>query len=377
VLQLSQSLDDVVRGIIEWANIESPTFAPDRVGAMIDHVSESLRALGGRVERIDLSQTYAHAARVRFGPDVRGAGTLILAHLDTVHPIGTKDGPLPIRIEGDQLFGPGVFDMKGGLYIACAAVKELLAGGHAFQAPLTFLLIPDEEIGSPTSRSLIESEARDHARVLVPEPARLGRVITGRHAFARFTLTTNGKPAHAGADNAVGRSAIRAMGRLVETIESATDLSQLISFSVGVISGGQWVNVIPTVCHAEVLAVASTESLLAKVQAFMNNLSSPLPDVALTVTPGPVRPLFKPHPGTMQLYERARRLAVDLGFALEHGQFGGGSDGNFTGALEIPTLDGLGVCGAGAHTHGEHLLASSIIPRMMLLTKLVLELDKE
>jgi glutamate carboxypeptidase len=372
----SISTESLAEGIMAWAAIESPTFERERVNRIIDHVGAHLERMGGQINTIALSETYGHALKAEFGGRQSGPGLLVLAHLDTVHGVGTKDGDLPIRTEGDKLFGPGVFDMKGGLYIACAALQNVLTHGKLNRS-VTVLLIPDEELGSPTSRALIEATARRHRFVLVPEPARLGRVITGRHAFARYRLVTRGRPAHAGADNTVGRSAIRAMGRLVEQIESQTDLNRLVSFSVGVIQGGRFVNVVPTTCTAEVLAVASTDSNLAYVHETMTGLQSPLEDVELDVIRGPERPLFKPHAGTMMLYERARRIAGKIGFELEHGQFGGGSDGNFTGALGIPTLDGLGVCGAGAHTLQEHLLLSSLVPRTQLLTELIAELDRE
>ncbi|GAB5470489.1 MAG: M20/M25/M40 family metallo-hydrolase [Rhodospirillales bacterium] len=368
---------EILEGIVEWAEIESPTYDPARVATMVAHVEGRLSALGAATETLEISPDYAPALRARFPgkAGAEGGGILVLGHLDTVHPEGTTAGPLKIRVEGDRLYGPGVFDMKGGFHLAYYAMKKLLQAGLGPNLPVTFLCIPEEEIGSPASRDLIEEEAKKHSYVLVPEPSRKGCVITGRHAFVRYRLTTHGLPAHAGADNLVGRSAIRAMAKLVETIEGATDMDRLVSFSVGVISGGKWVNVIPITCEAEVLAVASSEENLAYVYDFMAGLESPLPEVTLEVEKGPERPLFKPHPGTLALYEKARAVAGDIGFALEHGQFGGGSDGNFTGALEIPTLDGLGVCGAGAHTHGEHLLISSLVPRARLLAGLLCELD--
>jgi glutamate carboxypeptidase len=176
---------------------------------------------------------------------------------------------------------------------------------------------------------------------------------------------------HAGADNRVGRSAIRAMARLVEEIESRSDFERGITYSVGVIHGGTFVNVIPIECSAEVLCVAPTEDAFEEVRRTMMELRSPDPEVRVEVERGPVRPLFKPHEGTLALYERARAVAREIGFEVEHGQFGGGSDGNFTGALGIATLDGLGVCGAGAHTFDEHLLVSSLEPRARLLAGLL------
>lgn len=372
--QISEA--EILEGIIEWANIESPTYERDCVDGMIGHVRRQLEALGAATENINISEEYGAALRARFGgAEGDEGGILILGHLDTVHLLGTKNDQLPIRVEGDKLYGPGVFDMKGGLYLAYYAIKKLLESGSAPRLPVTFLCIPEEEAGSPASRHLIEEEAKKHRYVLVPEPSRQGRVITGRHAFVRYKLTTRGRPAHAGADNLAGRSAIRAMAKLVDIVESETDMSRLVSFSVGVISGGRFVNVVPIECHAEVLAVASSEDNLQYVYDFMANLESPIPEVALEVEKGPERPLFKPHEGTLALYERARRVAADVGLDLEHGQFGGGSDGNFTGALEIPTLDGLGVCGAGAHTHEEHLLISSLVPRARLLAGLIVDLD--
>ena len=236
---------------------------------------------------------------------------------------------------------------------------------------MTFLFISDEEVGSPSTRAVIEEEAARHRYVLVPEPSRTGKLITGRHAFLRFKVHVHGRPAHAGADNRVGRSAIRAMARLVEEIEGFTDFERGITYSVGVIRGGTFVNVIPIECTAEILCVAPSEEAMEEVRRRMAGVGSPDPDIRVEVEPGPVRPLFRPHPGTLDLFERARTVADEIGFEVQHGQFGGGSDGNFTGALGIATLDGLGVCGAGAHTFDEHLLVSSLEPRARLLAGLL------
>jgi len=349
--QISQT--EILEGIIEWAEIESPTYEQDCVNGMIAHVRGQLDALGAATETVEISEEFGHALKATVGgePGEEG-GILILGHLDTVHLLGTKEDRLKIRVEGDKLYGPGVFDMKGGLYLAYYAVKKLLAAGEKPKLPITFLCIPEEEAGSPASRRLIEEEAKKYRYVLVPEPARQGRVITGRHAFVRYKMTTRGRPAHAGADNLAGRSAIRAMAKLVDIVESETDMSRVVSFSVGVISGGRFVNVVPIECHAEVLAVASSEENLAYVYDFMATLQSPIPEVELTVEKGPERPLFKPHEGTLALFDRAHRVAGELGLDLQHGQFGG-----------------------GAHTHEEHLLISSLVPRARLLAGLLMDLD--
>jgi glutamate carboxypeptidase len=211
--------------------------------------------------------------------------------------------------------------------------------------------------------------------VLVTEPCKNGVIVTGRHAFQRFWVTVHGRPAHAGANNKQGRSAIRAMARLVERIEQMTDFDRGMTFSVGRIMGGTFVNVMPIECRAEVLTVAPTPAIFDEVAGLMRGLEVENDGIRVTVERGPVRPLWSPHDGTMALFEHARTLAADLGFALEHGSFGGGSDGNFTGALEVATLDGLGVDGAGAHTFEEHLLVSSLVPRCRLFAELVRSLD--
>jgi glutamate carboxypeptidase len=303
---------------------------------------------------------------------------LVLGHLDTVHPVGTIDGQLQVRRDGDRVYGPGIYDMKGGMRLATYALAQTLRQSGAPELPVTVMFVPDEEVGSPTTRARIEAEARAHRSVLVPEPGRPGNtVVTGRHAFQRFTVVTHGRPAHAGATNRDGRSAIRVMARLIEEIESKSDFERGVTYSVGVVNGGQWVNVIPIECRAQVLAVAPDEAAFDEVAATMMALAGERDGVRVEVERGAVRPLFRAHPGTMDLYARARAIAAEFGADLRHGQFGGGSDGNFTGALGIATLDGLGVLGGGAHTHEEHLLVSSLEGRARLLAGLFETLGRD
>ncbi|MCG8561757.1 MAG: M20/M25/M40 family metallo-hydrolase, partial [Hyphomicrobiales bacterium] len=172
-----------------------------------------------------------------------------------------------------------------------------------------------------------------------------------------------------------GRSAIRDMARLIERVEAMTDDDRGLSYSVGIVQGGTFVNVVPTVCRAKVLCVAPSDEDLGEIKANMVGLAGEEDEVEIRVDVGVTRPVFRPHAGTMALYETARTLAAEIGIELQHGQFGGGSDGNFTGALEIPTLDGLGVDGDGAHTFEEHLLVSSLVPRCRLLAALIETLE--
>jgi glutamate carboxypeptidase len=314
---------------------------------------------------------FGGCVRARFPHAAPGGtpGVLVLAHLDTVHPIGTLE-KLPIRREGGRCYGPGILDMKGGTYIAIEAIRQLLRAGLATPLPITVLLTSDEEVGSPSTRDLIEAEAARHAVVLVPEPARPdGGVVTGRYAIARFNLRTVGRPSHAGARLADGRSAIREMCRQVVAIEAMT--TDAATYSVGVIHGGQWVNCVATTCEAESLSMAKRQADLDEAVERMLALRPTGNDVSLEVTRGVTRPVWEPDERVVALYETARGIARSIGFDISSQSSGGGSDGNFTGAMGIPTLDGLGVRGGGGHTLEEHLLVSSLVPRAKLMAGLL------
>ena len=201
-----------------------------------------------------------------------------------------------------------------------------------------------------------------------------GRLITGRWAFARFLVSARGQPAQAGANTGKGRSAIHEMAQQILRIEALSRPDDNVTFSVGTIRGGTFVNVIPLECTAEVLAVAPNQAELDAIRSTMLSLTSLTHGVEFRVEEGPVRPLFEANEGTMEIFALARGLAQEIGFEAEHGSVGGGSDGNFTGALGIPTLDGLGLCGDGFHTHAEHVLVSSLVPRARLFAGLLSEL---
>jgi glutamate carboxypeptidase len=235
------------------------------------------------------------------------------------------------------------------------------------------LLTCDEEIGSPSTRDLIEAEAARARYVLVPEPARPdGSVVTGRYAIARFNLRATGKPSHAGSRLAEGRSAIREICRQTLAIEEMT--TEDCTFSVGVIHGGQWVNCVATHCDAEALSMAKRQEDLDAGVAKMLGLRPSGNDVGLEVTRGVTRPVWEPDEGVMALYDKARYIANAIGFDINHQSSGGGSDGNFTGAMGVPTLDGLGVSGAMMHTLEEHIVIASLVPRAKLIAGLLTSL---
>ena len=362
--------EEIAAGIAKWAAIESPSFDAAAVNRMMDMAQKKMSALGADIERIPGIDSYGDVVRAHFNWG-EGPGILVLGHLDTVHLVGTLAEYLAVTRDGDRLYGPGVLDMKGGMYLAVHAFEKVVEARGALGLPVTFLFIPDEEIGSPSTRTLIETEAKAHRYVLVPEPGKPDKLVTGRHAFLRYKLHTYGRPAHAGVAKGVGRSAISVMAKLIDEVEGFSDVEQETTYRVGVINGGNFVNVIPMECHAEVLCVAPTPEAFTEVQRKMSSLTSPDPNVRLVVESGPVRPLFAMQQATEELYDVARRVARDVGLDLGHGQFGGGSDGNFTAALGIPTLDGLGVCGDGVHTKQEHLLVSSLVPRARLFAGLL------
>ena len=366
--------DAMLDGLRPWVECESPTWEATTVNRVMDIASRDLVVAGARIERI--------AGRMGFGDCVRATfphatpnepGVLVMGHLDTVHPVGTLE-KLPWRREGGRCWGPGILDMKGGNYIALEAIRQLARAGQATPLPITFLLTCDEEVGSPSTRDLIEAEAARHRYVLVPEPARPdGGVVTGRYAIARFNLEATGRPSHAGARLAEGRSAIKEMARKIVEIEDMT--TEDCTFSVGVIHGGQWVNCVSTNCTGEALSMAKRQEDLDRGVARMLALGASSNDVQFKVTRGVTRPVWEPDGRTMALYEKANAIARSLGFAIPSQSSGGGSDGNFTGAMGIATLDGLGVAGAGAHTLDEHIVIDSLARRTRLLAGLLATLD--
>jgi glutamate carboxypeptidase len=361
----------ILARLMRWVACESPTFDTAAVNRMMDLAARDLALIGARIERIPGRMGLGDCVRARFPhPAGDGApGICVMAHLDTVHPVGTL-ARLPIRREGNRCYGPGILDMKGGAVISLEAMAAILRAGLATKLPVTFLLTSDEEIGSPSTRDIIEAEAARNRYVLVPEPARPdGGVVTGRYAIARFHIKTTGRPSHAGARLAEGRSAIREMAKQILAIEAMT--TEDCTFSVGVVHGGQWVNCVSTTCEAEVLTMAKRQEDLDAAVARMMGLRSSTSEVTLEVTRGVTRPVWEPDAQVLALYEQARAIAKSIGFDISHQSSGGGSDGNFTGAMGVPTLDGLGVEGALAHTLEEHVLVDSLAPRARLMAGLL------
>ena len=359
----------ILEGIRRWVEIETPTEAPGQVNRLASMVADGYRDLPTGIERIAGRSGCGDHLVARSSWGQNAPGILILSHLDTVHPMGFIER-LPFRIEGDSAFGPGIYDMKGGAYLAYHAFRQLCANNERSPLGVTQLYVSDEEIGSPTSRWLIEAEGRKAKYVLVTEPARDGgKIVTGRKGVARFEIFVKGVPSHAGTRPEDGRSAIRELANVIQTLESMNDLKRGVTVNVGVIRGGTKPNVIAEEAYAEVdmrvPTMAEADDLVPRIL----DLRSRTEGVSVKVIGELNRPPYEKGNAGAALYEHARTLAAEIGFELLDSSTGGGSDGNFT-APHTATLDGLGVDGKGAHTQYEQMYISSIEPRARLLHRL-------
>jgi glutamate carboxypeptidase len=359
----------ILEGIRRWVEIETPTEAPAEVNRLGELIAQGYDDLPASVERIAGRDGCGDHLVVRSGWGQDAPGILVLSHHDTVHPLGFIKR-LPFRIDGDRAFGPGIYDMKGGAYLAYHAFRQICAPGARPPLGITQLYVSDEEIGSPTSRELIEAEGRKAKYVLVTEPARDGgKIVTGRKGVARFEVFLKGVPAHAGTRPQDGRSAIRELGNVIQALEALNDASRGISVNVGVVRGGTRPNVVAEEAYAEVdmrvPTLGDAEELVPKILG----LKSRTEGVTVTVTGELNRPPYEKSNAGAALFEHAKELAAALGFDLVDTSTGGGSDGNFT-AAHTATLDGLGVDGEGAHTNYEQMYISSIEPRARLLHRL-------
>ncbi|MET3909913.1 glutamate carboxypeptidase [Bradyrhizobium sp. S3.3.6] len=286
----------MLQGLRAWVECESPTWDVTAVERMLDLAAREMAVIGATIERIAGRKGFGGIVRARFPhPKQGGPGILIAGHLDTVHPVGTID-KLAWRREGNKCYGPGIFDMKGGNYLSLEAIRQLIRASFTTPLPITVLFTPDEEVGTPSTRDIIEAEAARNKYVLVPEPGRTDNgVVNGRYAIARFNLEATGRPSHAGATLSSGRSAIREMARQILAIEAMT--TDDCTFSVGVVHGGQWVNCVATTATGEALSMAKRQPDLDRGVERMLALSDTTNDVAFKVTRGVTRPVWEPDAG--------------------------------------------------------------------------------
>ncbi|MDG1169846.1 MAG: M20/M25/M40 family metallo-hydrolase [Sulfitobacter sp.] len=374
-LELPFDTDEMIAGLRPWIECESPTYDAAAVNRMMDIAAYDMATLGAQIDRIPGRMGFGGSVRARFPhPDMgRVPGILIAGHMDTVHPVGMLE-VLPFRREGNICYGPGLMDMKGGNYISLDAIRQMIRAGLQTPLPVTVLFTPDEEVGTPSTRDLIEQEAARNKYVLVPEPGHEdGGVTIGRYAIARFNLRTIGQPSHAGARLGDGKSAIAAMARKIVEIEDMTGPD--CTFSVGVIHAGQWVNCVSSFCDAQALTMAKKQEDLDDGVARMMALQGEVNGVKFEVERGVTRPVWHPdQPGTQAIFNIAKDIAQELGFDMKGRSQGGGSDANFTGAMGIASLDSLGVLGNGLHTLNEHIFVDSLAQRAKLMAGLLMRL---
>ena len=354
--------------VAQLVRLESPSTdkaAVDRCGAVL---AGMLTSIGGSVERLPQTERGDHV-RAEWGGGDRQI--LLLGHFDTVWPVGRLE-QMPLRETDGRLHGPGIFDMKAGIAVAQLAVRALRDRDLSAHTKIVMMWTTDEEIGSGTSRAAIEAEARRSAAVLVLEPSLPGGAAkTSRKGVGEFELTVHGVSAHAGVDPGKGASAIHELARQIIAIEALQDLPRGISLNVGVIDGGSRTNVVAERAQAKIDVRVPTLADASRVEAAIRNLTPHLPGTRLEIRGGVERPPFERTAAVAGLFQTAREAASDLGRDLGEGSTGGGSDGNFTGALGVPTLDGLGPMGDGAHAAHEHVIVSDLAWRAAFLSSLI------
>lgn len=343
---------------------ESPSDEKAAVDACASLVAARVKELGGRV-KLHRQRAHGDVLEARFGAKSKAGRVLLLGHLDTVWPLGTLKS-MPCRVNDGRLWGPGTLDMKAGVAMALTAVEMLTEAG-LLQREIVLLLNSDEEVGSPVSRPITEKLAAECDAVFVLEPAQGLAYKTARKGTGDWRIDIKGVASHAGVDFGKGVSAIRELSRVVETVSSWTDLKRGLTVSVGVAGGGTKTNVIPADAWAEVDVRIARKADGARVERKFAGLTAVDRRCGLVVTGGINRPPMERTRGTVKLFNQARALAAELGIALEEASTGGASDGNFTSALGVPTLDGMGAVGEGAHARHESIAVEHLFPRTALL----------
>lgn len=344
--------------------IESPSDDPVALNRCGAELASRLEGLGARITRVG-SPTAGDHLRAVFGSGSRQI--LLLGHFDTVWPVGQLR-QMPLKRDGGRLYGPGVFDMKAGIGLATLATRALLDRDALTGCQIVMLWTTDEEIGSTTSRGLIEIEAAKSDAVLVFEPSLPGGALkTSRKGVGQFEMIARGISAHAGLDPGKGISAIRELARQIIAIDDLQDPANGVTLTVGVVSGGTRANVVPAEARATIDARAVTRADAERVQRLMHARQPQIAGAQVEVTGGFDRPPLERTPAIVRLFEEAKAVAAEIGVNLEEGSAGGGSDGNFTAALGVPTLDGFGAIGDGAHALHEHVEIDALVPRAAVI----------
>jgi glutamate carboxypeptidase len=373
ILDCAESRDEWIRSTLRTLVFqESPSEDRLAVNEAVALVEEHARGLGGTVRRHGHSH-FGDILELRFGPARSSRKpVLLLGHLDTVWPMGTL-ATMPWREADGRYWGPGVLDMKAGVVMALAAVSILQELG--LDRPVCLLLNSDEEVGSSASWQITEELALASSAVFVLEPAQGLAYKTARKGIGQYTVRVTGVAAHSGVDFEHGHSAVLELAKLVQTISGFTDLSVQRTVNCGVIAGGTRPNVVAQHASAEVDVRIARASDALRVEKLFRKLKVSDPHCRLEIVGGINRPPMERKAGTIALFKKARGLAAELGFELDEASTGGGSDGNFTAALGIPTLDGMGAVGEGAHAAHEHVIVEHLAPRTALLAAMLASVD--
>jgi glutamate carboxypeptidase len=366
-----------VNSIIEIVEIESPSFDVAGSRNVVDFLENTAREISSEfhIERIFAENYGEHFILRAFAPQSETPNPksqiLLLGHTDTVHPRGAK-AQNPTRIENGRLFGCGTFDMKANIILMFEILRAFAEFNLKPTRPVTILLSCDEEVGSFTGRKIVEKEAKKSEICLVCEPSANGKVKTGRKGTGMFTLKTHGVPAHAGLEPEKGASAILEISRQIEKLHTLNNLKIGTTVNVCTISGGTTSNVIPAEaeCSIDVRFTSITEA--TRIETQIRNLKPFDEKVSIEILGEINRPPLERTENVINLYEKARRIALEFNYELGEAQVGGASDGNFVGVLGIPVLDGLGISGAGAHTLEEFIFIDDIPQRATLIAKILL-----
>jgi glutamate carboxypeptidase len=350
---------------------ESPSDTKPAVDACTSLAAAHMKGLGGRV-RLHRQRAFGDVLEARFGPRTTSGGdkpVLLLGHLDTVWPLGTLK-TMPCHVAHGRLWGPGTLDMKTGVAMALTAI-EMVQEADLFRREIIVLLNSEEEVGSPVSRAITERVAGECSAVYVLEPAQGLAYKTARKGTGNWRIEIKGVAAHAGVDFEKGASALRELAHVIETVSGWTELKRGLTVSVGLAGGGSKTNVIPAAAWAEVDVRIARKADGSRIERKFARLEASDSRCSVSVTGGINRPPMERTRGTVRLYEQARSVAAELGFELPEASTGGASDGNFTSALGIPTLDGMGAVGEGAHASHESVMIEHLAPRTALLAALL------
>lgn len=358
---------EFLRSLVE---IESPTGNATANVAVADLLADALVAVGGRVERMPAPGLGEHLLARIAGLERHGPPLLVLGHMDTVHPVGTLERN-PFAVNGARVTGPGIYDMKSGLAVAIVALRLLAAKGRRPASDISLLITCDEERGSPDSWETIEAQARASRAALVLEPSAPGGAVKSRRkGVSAYELTVKGRPAHAGIEPEAGASAIHEIARQICRILELADPDQGTTINVGVVEGGTAENVVASSARCTLDVRFWTSGEAERIDRAMHALQPVDPGCELHLEGGVNRGPLERTEASGRMFATARRLAAQLGFVIEEGATGGGSDGNITAAAGCPTLDGLGPDGGGAHTLQEHILLDDLPRRIGLMAAL-------